>query len=209
MTIGGLVTTLRSIVTKSGSKMAFVGLEDKTGDGEVIVFPKLYEQLGDNLRADVVVKVTGKISARDREGNMGDEAKMIADEISIVTDKELADYESHGRKMTAPTGPGAVTSFRKRSTKRPGAMSAKMPEAIPPPELQLKTVYVHVANPNDHATLLALKKACSLYPGQNDIIMVLGTDKGNAIRLPFRVDAEHELLERLNELLGPDKVVVK
>lgn len=139
--------------------------------------PKLYEQLGDNLRADVVLKVTGKISARDRDGNMGDEAKMIADEISIVTDKELADYESHGRKMAAPTGPGAVTSFRKRSTKRPGAMSAKMPEAIPPPELQLKTVYVHVANPNDHATLLALKKACSLYPGQNDIIMVLGATK--------------------------------
>ena len=209
VTIGGLVTTLRSIVTKSGSKMAFVGLEDKTGDGEVIVFPKLYEQLGDNLRADVVLKVTGKISARDRDGNMGDEAKMIADEISIVTDKELADYESHGRKMAAPTGPGAVTSFRKRSTKRPGAMSAKMPEAIPPPELQLKTVYVHVANPNDHATLLALKKACSLYPGQNDIIMVLGSDKGNAIRLPFRVDAEHELLARLNELLGADKVIVK
>ena len=88
-------------------------------------------------------------------------------------------------------------------------MSAKMPEAIPPPELQLKTVYVHVANPNDHTALLALKQACSLYPGQNDIIMVLGADKGNAIRLPFRVDAEHELLERLHELLGADKVVVK
>ena len=52
VTIGGLVTTIRTIVTKSGTKMAFVGLEDKTGEGEVIVFPKLYEQLGDSLRQE-------------------------------------------------------------------------------------------------------------------------------------------------------------
>lgn len=29
VTIGGLVSTVRTIVTKSGTKMAFVGLEDK------------------------------------------------------------------------------------------------------------------------------------------------------------------------------------
>lgn len=38
VTMGGVVTTLRTIVTKNGSKMAFVGLEDKFGEGEVIVF---------------------------------------------------------------------------------------------------------------------------------------------------------------------------
>ena len=43
-TIGGLVSTVRTIVTKTGSKMAFVGIEDKTSESEVIIFPNLYEQ---------------------------------------------------------------------------------------------------------------------------------------------------------------------
>lgn len=39
MTIGGIVSSLRTIVTKSGSRMAFVKLEDKSGETEIIVFP--------------------------------------------------------------------------------------------------------------------------------------------------------------------------
>lgn len=61
MTIGGLVTTVRTIITKSGSKMAFVGIEDKFGEGEVIVFSNLYEQVGAKLVQDAVIRVTGKI----------------------------------------------------------------------------------------------------------------------------------------------------
>ncbi|TWP16973.1 DNA polymerase III subunit alpha [TM7 phylum sp. oral taxon 352] len=41
MTVGGIISTVRTIVTKSGSKMAFVGIEDKFGEGEIIVFPNL------------------------------------------------------------------------------------------------------------------------------------------------------------------------
>ena len=214
VTIGGLVSTVRTIVTKSGTKMAFVGLEDKTGESEVIVFPRLYEQFGDELQQDAVLKVSGKISARDRDGNMTDEAKMIADEISIVTDKELNEYQSHGRKMVTPTGRAAVK--QKRYPKKAnagvtsGSVAAKTPKAVTPvtPSV-LKTVYVKIANPNDHNSLLALKQLCGKYPGQNDIIMVLGGDKSRAIRLPFRVDAQHELYDGLVRILGDECVAIK
>ena len=210
MTIGGLVTTVRTIVTKSGAKMAFVGLEDKTGENEVIVFPRLYEQLGGSLQQDVVLKVAGKISARDRDGNMTDEAKMIADEISIVTDKELDEYESHGRKMTTPKGSAPVKQKRypKKANSQNAAASTQTPPLVAKPPV-LKTVYVKVANPNDHDSLLALKQLCGKHPGQNDIIMVLGDGKSRAIRLPFRVDAQRELRDGLVQILGDECVVVK
>ena len=210
VTIGGLVTTVRTIVTKSGAKMAFVGLEDKTGESEVIVFPRLYEQLGGSLQQDVVLKVAGKISARDRDGNMTDEAKMIADEISIVTDKELDEYESHGRKMTAPKDSAPVKQKRypKKSGSQNAAASVQTPPLVSKPPV-LKTVYIKVANPNDHDSLLALKQLCDKHPGQNDIIMVLGDDKSRAIRLPFRVDAQRELHDGLVQILGDECVVVK
>ncbi len=211
VTVGGIVTTIRTIVTKSGSKMAFVGIEDKTGECEIIVFPKLYEQLGDSLRTDVVLKITGAVNARDRDGNMVDEAKLIADEISIVTDRELSQYESHGRKMTAPTGRATVTRKRYPSKKESVvAKTASMPTPVPAPEVVVpKTLYVQIANPDDHSALLALKKACSTHPGESDVVLVLGAAKESAVRLPFRVDLESTLSDELCVLLGSDAIAVK
>jgi DNA polymerase-3 subunit alpha len=212
VTVGGLVTTVRTIVTKSGSKMAFVGIEDKTGETEIIVFPKFYEQLGNDLRQDVVLKVTGSVSARDRDGNLGDDAKLIADEISVVTDRELNEYESHGHKMQAPTGPAAVTARRRHAAAKTATVTSPASVTAPAVDVPLetlKTVYIHIQNPDDHESLLAVKKTCGLYPGQQDIIMVLGSDKSSAIRLPFRVDAQKELVDELMHILGGDCVALK
>ncbi len=210
VTIGGIVTTIRTIVTKSGSKMAFVGLEDKTGETEIIVFPKFYEQLGDSLKTDVVLKITGSVNARDRDGNTTDEAKLIADEISVVTDRELNEYESHGRKMTAPSGKATVT--RRRYPAKSTSASAATPSVSLAPEPQLfvpKTLYVQVANPDDHASLLALKQTCNTHPGESEVILVLGESKESAVRLPFRVEIEDSLTEELRSLLGSESVAVK
>ena len=216
VSVGGLVSTIRTIVTKAGTKMAFVGIEDKTSEAELIVFPRLYEQLGDSLQQDAIVKVAGTINARDRDGNMTDEAKIIADEISIVTDKELNEYQSHGRKMTAPKGRVAVKSKRyprKNANGAPAVTAAASAKAAPAitakPLEKLETVYVKVKNPSDRDLLVSLKKLCSQNPGQNDIIMILGEDKSNAIRLPFRVDAQRNLRAGLAELLGDECVKVK
>jgi DNA polymerase-3 subunit alpha len=102
LTIGGLISTIRTIVTKSGSKMAFVGVEDKYGEAEIIVFPNLYEKIGTKIIRDAVIRVEGKVSGKDRDGNIGSDAKIIADDIQFITDQELRDYESTGKKMTEP-----------------------------------------------------------------------------------------------------------
>jgi DNA polymerase-3 subunit alpha len=220
--IGGLVTTVRTIVTKSGTKMAFLGLEDKTSEGEVIVFPNLYEQVGAKLVQDAVIRASGKVSARDRDGNLGDEAKMIADEIVEVTDEELRGYESTGRKMDAPKVSNKVKAMRVaeyRAKKSGGSVSAPAttkpkdnPIEKPRPILDIppvKKLFVHIKEPNDHDILLQLKRVCGEFIGNTDIVLVLGADKKSAIRLPFRVDASDALIGALVKLLGEDCVVLK
>lgn len=213
VTIGGLVTSIRTIVTKSGTKMAFVGVEDKTGEGEVIIFPKLYERLGQDLKQDAIVKVVATVSARERDGTMTDEAKLLAEEVSPITDRELSEYESHGRRMVAPTGRATVTRKKRPATHRTSSASTtyRATPVAPAPAVSvpLETVYVRARNPDDHARLLELKKVCGLYPGQHSIIMVLGSNKENAIRLPFRVDVCDELRHALVDILGEDCVAVK
>ena len=218
-TIGGLVSTVRTIVTKNGSKMAFVGIEDKTGEGEVIVFPNLFEQMGAKLVQDAVIRATGKISARDRDGNLGTEAKMIADDIQFVTDQELNEYESTGTKMQKPKPSAKVKAMRVAgAVKTIGSVSA--PASTPlvdAPErsqafddvIVIKKLYVHIKNPDDHDSLLLLKQVCSQFMGATDIVLVLGEGKKSAIKLPFRIEPSDALIGALVKILGEDAVVLK
>lgn len=222
MTLGGIITNVRTIITKSGTRMAFVALEDKFGEGEVIVFPNLYEQVGAKLVQDAVVRVTGKNSARDRDGNLGDESKLIANEIVLIDDTEMARYESTGRVMSTPKMSAAVKKERRAkhrgqqpvrtpapaSTAQPGA-AAQHTTVTPAPAPPLQKLYVHIKNPDDHEALTMLKHACKDNPGSVEIILVLGVDKKSAIRLPFQVDDNPQLLATLVEHLGEAAVVLK
>ncbi len=62
-----LVTTVRPILTKSGEKMAFIGLEDKTGTIEAVAFPKLYKEHAALITAGACLLVKAKVSVRQGE----------------------------------------------------------------------------------------------------------------------------------------------
>lgn len=221
MTIGGIITTVRTILTKSGSKMAFVGLEDKFGEGEVIVFPNLYEQMGAKLVQDAVIRVTGKNSARDRDGNLGSESKMIADEIEVILDTDVQSYESTGKKMDAPKVSAAVKKERRAAfqTQKTGVVqpkvvrSAQQPATgaapLPRPEIVNKRLFLQVKDPSDHEKLIALKGLCGKNPGVTEVVLVLGDAEKSAMRLPFKVAAEDMLLSELRAVLGDECVVLK
>lgn len=216
--VGGLINSLRVIVTKSGSKMAFVAMEDKTGDTEIIVFPSVYQQIGEYLKQDVAIRIEGTVNCRDRDGNLTSDVKIIADLITIVTDEELRDYKATGQKALKPRQ-GEVKTFRRRSSNtstpkvttatRTEATQNREPKPIAPVEVIVKKIYVHVKNPDDVQTLTSLKDVSARFPGNSSIVLVLGDDKKSAIKLPFEVDAGDMLVGELVKLLGEDAVVVK
>ncbi len=82
--IGGIVTSLKRTMTKAGSAMAFLTLEDLTGSCEVIVFPKTYEQAHYLLKRDAVVVVRGKADIMEQEAKVLAERIMALDEAEVV-----------------------------------------------------------------------------------------------------------------------------
>ena len=227
MTVGGIINSVRTIVTKSGSKMAFVGIEDKFGEGEVIVFPNLYEKVGAKLQQDAVIRVTGKNSARDRDGNLGGESKLIADDIIMITDDDVDNYESTGRKMEAPKISAAVKKERRAAYKNQrrssagGSDGSKQASAAVQPaakqsavsvaaaEIPAVKLFVHVKDPNNHDALIKMKSVCGDYAGMTDVVLVLGEEKKSAMRLPFKVEADDALIKKLEQLLGKECVKVQ
>ncbi len=60
-TMGGIVSAVRKINTKSGSIMAFITLEDLYGSVDCVAFPRIYEKIKPYVRQDAVVRISGKV----------------------------------------------------------------------------------------------------------------------------------------------------
>ena len=65
-----LVTDVRSIFTKSGEKMAFIKIEDKTDSLEAVVFPKLFKEHAGIVASGACLLVKGKVSVRNGEPSL-------------------------------------------------------------------------------------------------------------------------------------------
>ena len=68
--VGGIVAALTLRLTKNAEKMAVVRLEDLRGSIEVVVYPRTYAQVAEQLTVDQPVLVQGRIQVRDEDVNV-------------------------------------------------------------------------------------------------------------------------------------------
>jgi DNA polymerase-3 subunit alpha len=79
--IGGIVTGVRTVVTKARQTMAVATLEDLQGAVEVVVFPRTYEQTQATWQEGAILLVAGRIDHR------GEDVSLLAD---LVTEWDAA-----------------------------------------------------------------------------------------------------------------------
>jgi len=74
-----MITGMRKLTTKTNRVMAICQLEDQTGAIEMVVFPDLYEQAGEHLVVDSIVRVAARVDQRN------DRIQLVADRVGPVT----------------------------------------------------------------------------------------------------------------------------
>ncbi len=94
--LGGILTEVKGKATKKGDYMAFVTLEDMTGQIECLVFPRVFERYQALLQEDEAVVLSGKISVREEEA-----PKLLADRVERLEDWVKRTRE---KKQDAQTG---------------------------------------------------------------------------------------------------------
>lgn len=230
--IGGIITSVRTILTKSNTKMAFVKIENKNGEQEIIVFPNVFEEYGGKLVQDNVVKVTGKVNARDKAGNVVSEVKVLMDSCEVISDDVLAGYQPTGTRLAPPkevmgfprrsktsaeaVAGGARRNFSGGTRSSVGSDRAKVEfervrgPVTPPRDTRRERVYILVKNPNDVEILSAIKRTCDKNLGMQDVILVLdeGTEK-KALKMPFRIEASEQFIKEMQGVVGDECVKVK
>ncbi len=97
VTVCGIISAMTVKTTKKGQSMAFLRLEDRYGEIEVIIFPNRYEKYRYLLYADAAVTVTGTLSKREDE-----DVKLSADTvIALKSDGEYKAPEKQEKKSAS------------------------------------------------------------------------------------------------------------
>ncbi len=65
--IGGVISSIRKVITKKGQPMLFMKLEDLTDKAEIVVFPSILEQKPELFQENKIVFISGKIDNRNNE----------------------------------------------------------------------------------------------------------------------------------------------
>ena len=78
LVFGGLISSVKKIITKNGKPMLFIKLEDLTAKAEVVIFPNLLERNPAALQENKIVFVAGRVD--DRNG----EIKIVADDVQEI-----------------------------------------------------------------------------------------------------------------------------
>jgi DNA polymerase-3 subunit alpha len=181
-TTGGLITTVRKILTKAGATMAFVGLETVRGDTELIVFPRAYEASPEMWEVDKVVVVQGKVNARDRDDKITEDVKMIVDKVKALDATVLKHYIATGESQ-----------------------SVEVPENV---VREADRIIITLPDLKDQVGLLRIKTMLQSAPGDTEVLLHL-TSSGQKIRLPFKVGVTQKLTRMLSSVTADDAVAVE
>jgi len=206
VTIGGVVTEMREITTKNGQKMAFVKVEDELGETELILFPSTYQQTLGLWQRDHIVIARGKVSAKDRDGNLGSEVKILVDDGREVTHEQATAYQPTGRKQRE-----LKVVKRKGSALATAVAAAKAQKSEVVAEAEKPSrVYIRLLKSDDHEMLSQLKLTIDEQQGDSEVVLVLGPDAAKqAVKLPTRMSSDAAALGRLQAIVGPANVVLQ
>ena len=113
--IGGIVTGIRTVITKRQEAMAIATLEDLQGSIEVVVFPRLYETSRPTWRDGAILLVAGRVDHK------GEEVSLLADLAADWDDASARGPEAFAREVAAGDRSGGrgrpATSCRCRSAR--------------------------------------------------------------------------------------------
>ncbi len=126
--MGGIVTGLRTVVTRNKETMAVATLEDLQGTLEVVVFPRLYVTAGGTFAEGAILLVAGRVDHR------GDEASLLADGVWVWEEAAARGPEAISAEVAAGERRGGGRRFGSGNGNGNGNGYARPPGSAATPE---------------------------------------------------------------------------
>ncbi|HEU5004620.1 MAG TPA: DNA polymerase III subunit alpha [Candidatus Saccharimonadales bacterium] len=194
VTVGGFVSDIREITTKNGSKMAFVKLEDISGEIELVLFPKTYLKSVDIWQRDKVILARGKVGG-GRASDRGSEVKILVDDAVALSPEDAAAFAKDKKSFNYNLKDKPVRAARTGSD---------------PVVISRQRLYLRLEDSKNQELLMSLKEKLDGHKGRTEVVLVTGPqDNKQIIKLPQTIDINEQCLRDLAAIFGSTNVVVR
>jgi DNA polymerase-3 subunit alpha len=186
VTIAGMVSSVKMKLTKKQTNMAYITIEDLSGSLEIMAFEKVLVTGGSYFQVDQPVLVYGRVSAREDEA-----PKIICD-------------------MVAPLNEQWAVSFQEQINRR-GYAGRKQQENFQFREQEQRPILRRLCIKLTSRSLPETQQVARMimeFPGKDALYMRF-EDTGEQILRASAVSVNNELVDRLEKMLGCDRVVVQ
>lgn len=203
--VAGVISEFKAITTKSNQAMAFLRLEDRTGDVEVVVFASTYANFQNSLAQDRVILLEASVQIEEVESGDEDdavhakEAKLIAigvinlekifrDKKPYLASQEFLAYKKKPRMFRG----NKPKEFRSRAqeTAKPKMQTIKIPRHV--------TVTASARVIEDMMGILTT----AMVPGPVSISFCVGCPGGAGIVIETPLTVDLKSLEAIFRLSG-------
>lgn len=180
VTVCGIINDITLKNTKNGDRMAFVSLEDNSGEIECIVFPKIYERVAHILRLDNCIALNANVTTRD------DDVKLLVSGINEL--EENSTYQEKP-KRTAQTAQHA--QIHRSATSSPQ---------------RVKKLFIRLPSLECEQAKKA-KNLVEIFEGDTAVMLFDNSTK-QYTPIQSRADVSGVLVSELKTLLGDENVVL-
>lgn len=182
----GVITEVKRILTKAKQQpMAFMRIDDWTGPFEVVVFPKIYLKVRDDIQPNKYVAVMGKASHREHAEKQ--EVSVLADQMIFFTEEQLPLIEQ--MFMRGIWYEDGLPKNNPLSMEQTAGVVISLPEQIDPALIQsLRDVFA--ASPGREPIFLRVK--------QGDSIRRISTE--------YSIDPTARVMQKIADIVGADKI---
>jgi len=211
VSLGGVITKIKKIITRSAEPMLFVKIEDMTGSLEILVFPSLLKENNLIWQEGKVVLCQGKLSDKDQE------LKLLCNKVMELTSETAAEAinkftasgnnKSNGgiKRFYPKASNGAVSygypSLQAVSSASQPAWAGALPAAK---NLVLKNDKLFITlNGNINELILAkLKQILIKNSGDKKVFFkLISGAKTNLVKTDFKVNYSRDMVEAINKIL--------
>lgn len=216
--IAGILTSIRTIITKSGKAMAYAELEDSTSKINLVIFPNTYEQFKFKIKEDQLLIIDGKLENKRGLQFTVEDLKSASLETMIKNAKEAGIYNPNEKIIKRqpqidyfkPADTAIATDLPQKQSENQNSATLPNPEksigtfkASSHLELSTDKIMIKVPQYFPPTKLQDLKFLLSKYPGDLPVeLEIYHQNKWQKIKTELKVEFSHGLSEGLESLLN-------
>ncbi len=185
--LGGVIVNVKKIITKKSQQpMAFVRLEDGSGSAEIVVFPKTYAKVREQLEDGSFALVQGKVAVRER--NERQEWSLLCDQLHRFVQDDLDEVVAHLKRGGWPTeGDEAEDSWA--------------------PPINDEGIFITIPEKPTHEMITRLRSIFTDHPGSDPVyLLVTSGARERKVATEYSVRRQPQVLDEIAQIVGQGNV---